>query len=390
MRVGDRSRRQRVQANRTPVVSLYGHRLGRGTGTGISVYVRELLLAIAGEPGSGGLSFYMCGSREPGRDAPPLVDLPLFRPPIPRKLLHAVWTEVGRPAVDRFVGRPDLVHVLYPSCPVPSRAPVIYTVHDLMPLTTPEWFARRERQMFEKAIRDAARRAELLIAVSDSIAVQVRDHLGVEERRIRVVSQGVSGVFLATQAPETIAAVCRRHGVEPGRYVIAIGAVSVRKNLRPVIASLASIGDLRLVIAGPPGAGADRVVDDIREHGMADRVRMTGWLQREELAALLAGAAALVHPSLDEGFGMTPLEAMAAGVPAVVSDAGALPGTVGDAACIVPAGNPDGWAAALEKVTGDAALRADLVAKGKRRAAQFTWARTARETVEAYQVCLGG
>jgi alpha-1,3-rhamnosyl/mannosyltransferase len=348
-----------------------------------------MLQAIAAEPGRGGLAYHMCGSREPGGDPPPLVDLPLFRPPIPRRLLHAAWTEVGRPGVDRFVGRPDLLHVLYPSCPVPSRAPVIYTVHDLMPLTTPEWFAHRERRMFEKAIRDAARRAELLIAVSDSIAVQIRDRLGVEERRIRVVPLGVSGAFAATPPDETVAAVCRRHGVETGRYVIVVGAVSTRKNPGAVIASLASVGDLRLVMAGPPGTGSDQVVDDVRKRGLTDRVRITGWLPRDELAALVAGAVALVHPSLDEGFGMTPLEAMAAGVPAIVSDAGALPATVGDAACVVPAGDPDAWATALQKVTGDAAARADLIVKGRSRAAQFTWARTARETIDVYLASLG-
>jgi glycosyltransferase involved in cell wall biosynthesis len=266
---------------------------------------------------------------------------------------------------------------------------VIYTIHDLMPLTTPEWFARRERRMFGQAMRDAARRSEVLIADSDWIAAQVRDYLAVDGSRIRVVPLGVSGAFATAPPSETVTAACRHHGVEPGRYVIAVGAVSARKNPGPVIASLAAVGELRLVMAGPPGAGADRVVDDVRKRGLTDRVRMTGWLAREELVALVAGAAALVHPSLDEGFGMTPLEAMAAGVPAVVSDAGALPATVGDAACVVPVGDPDAWATALEKVIGDAAFRADLVVKGRRRAAQFTWARTARETAEVYQACLG-
>ena len=390
MTIGDRSRRREVVASRTPVVGLYAHRLGRGVGTGISVYVRELLLAVAVEAETSGLAYHMCGSPEPADDPPPPVDLPLFRPPIPRPLLHGAWTEVGHPTVDRFVGHPDLLHVLYPSCPVPSRAPVIYTIHDLMPLTMPAWFTRKERRMFERAVRDAAARAETVIADSEWIAAQVRDRLGVELHRVRVVPLGVSGVFSVAPPPETIAAACRRHGVEPGRYVMTVGAVSTRKNPGPVIASLASAGELRLVMAGPPGVGADEVAADIRRRGVADRVRMTGWLPREELAALLAGAAALAHPSLDEGFGMTPLEAMAAGVPAVVSDAGALPATVGDAAYVVPAGDADAWSAALERVAADAGLRADLVAKGRARASEFTWARTARETIEVYRTALGG
>ena len=367
---------------------MYAHRLGRGAGTGISVYVRELVTAIAAEAEGGGLAYHMCGSSEPSDDPPPPVDLPLFRPPFPRRLLHGAWTEVGHPAVDRFVGRPDLVHVLYPSCPVPSRAPVIYTVHDLMPLTTPEWFTARERRMFEHAVRDASRRAEAVIADSNWIAARVRHRLGVEETRVHVVPLGVSGAFNMTPPAQAIETVCRRYGVEPGRYVITVGAISVRKNPGPVIAALASLGELALVMAGPRGAGANQVADEVRKRGVTEQVHMTGWLEQDELAALLAGAAALVHPSLDEGFGMTPLEAMAAGVPALVSDAGALPETVGDAACIVAAGDPGAWATALERVTGDPAFRAALVAKGRARAAEFTWARTARETIDVYEACL--
>lgn len=373
-----------------PTVALYGHRLGRATGTGISVYVRELIPAIAAEAAAGHLRYRMGGSPEPADDPPPDVDLPVFRAPGPRKLLHASWTEFGRPRADRFLGRPDLLHVLYPSCPVPSRAPVVYTVHDLMPLTTPTWFDRRERRMFHRALGDAARRAVALIADSTSIAAQLPDRMGVNPDRIHVVPLGTSGAFSEPLSPDAVRAVCRRHGLAPGRYAVLVGAVSVRKNPGPVVAAMAGCGDLKLVMIGPPGAGAELVASDIDHRGLSDRVIMTGWLPRDELTALLRGAVALVHPSLDEGFGMTPLEAMAAGVPAVVSDAGALPETVGDAALVVPAGDPQAWAEALERIVGDEALRARLVDRGLARAAQFTWARTARETIAVYDRCLYG
>lgn len=370
------------------IVAAYGHRLGKATGTGISVYVRELLPAIAAEAPGFGLRVHMCGSPEPKEDPPPDLDLPLFRPPGPRKLLHACWTEAGFPTVDRFVGRPDLVHVLYPSCPVPSRVPVVYTIHDLMPVTTPEWFTASERRMFERALRDATRRAVAVIADSKSVAEQVRDHFGIDEERLHVVPLGISGAFARPVSPEAVTATCLRHGVIPGAYAIAVGAVSVRKNPGPVIAAMASAGEVSLLMVGPPGAGADKVVADVEQRGLSSRVKMTGWLPRQELTALVAGAVALVHPSLDEGFGMTPLEAMAAGVPAIVSAAGALPDTVGDAAIIVSAGEPQQWADAVERVRADDELRTALVERGLRRAAQFTWARTARETIKVYMECL--
>ena len=367
---------------------LYGHRLGRATGTGISVYVRELVPAIAAEAAGGRFRYRIGGSPEPADDPPPAVGLPLSRSPGPRKLLHAAWTEVGRPKADRFLGRPDLLHVLYPSCPVPSRSPVVYTIHDLMPLTTPEWFDRRERRMFRRAIDDAVRRAVALIADSTSIADHLRDGIGVSPERIHVVPLGASGTFAVPHTPDAVSAVCKQHGLVPGRYAVLIGAVSVRKNPGPVVAAMAACGDLKLAMIGPPGAGAEQVVAEIRRRGLSDRVTMTGWLPREDLTALLSGSVALVHPSLDEGFGMTPLEAMAAGVPAVVSDAGALPETVGDAALVVAAGDPEAWARALELVVGDEALRARLIDRGLTRAAQFTWARTARETIAVYDRCL--
>lgn len=371
-----------------PTVALYGHRLGRSAGTGISVYVRELIPAIAAEAAGGRYRYCMGGSPEPADDPPPKVGLPLGRAPGPRKLLHAIWTEVGLPKADRFLGHPDLIHVLYPSCPVPSRAPIVYTVHDLMPLTNPEWFDARERRMFHRAVGDAARRAIALIADSTSIADQLQDGLGVNPGRIHVVPLGASGAFAQPHTHDEVSAVCKRHGVVPGRYAVMVGAVSVRKNPGPVIAALAGYGDLKLVMIGPPGAGADQVEADIRRRHLSDRVNMTGWLPREELTALLSGAVALVHPSLDEGFGMTPLEAMAAGIPAVVSDAGALPETVGDAALVVAAGDPEAWGRALERVVGDEPLRTRLVDNGLARAAQFTWAATARGTIAVYDRCL--
>lgn len=372
-----------------PVVALYGHRLGRAGGTGISVYVRELIMALAAAAGESPVLFRMCGSREPSDDPPPEVDMPVHRPPIPRKLLHPLWTALGRPTVDRFIGHPALVHVLYPSCPVPARAPEIYTVHDLMPLTTPQWFAPAERRMFKEAVTHAARTAIGLIADSRAVADEVCNHLDVEPSRVHVVPLGINGVFATRQPIERVAATCSRYGLSPGAYVISVGAVSTRKNLKPVVRAVAGIEGLRLVLAGPMGLGGDDVINEIRRQGAEDRVTLTGWLTREDLVALVAGATALAHPSLDEGFGMTPLEAMAAGVPAVVSDKGALPDTVGEGAVVVDANDTTAWGEALEKLCDDSSARSDLIARGRARSGEFTWARTALETIEVYKRYVG-
>jgi glycosyltransferase involved in cell wall biosynthesis len=358
-----------------PVVALYAHRLGRGQGTGISVYVRELIAALAADRT---FRYHMCGSRESPDDPPPQVDLPVFRAPVPRRVLHAAWTLAGRPAVDGWSGSPDLIHVLYPSCPVPSRAPVIYTFHDLMPLTSPHWYGSAERRMFAAAARDAARRAGAVIANSAWTAKQVREQLGVRGERIHVVPLGVSGTFARRMAPDEVAAVCSRHGVRPGSYVVAVGAVSERKNLGTVIDAIEG-SSIELLAIGP----VDRSL-------VAKGAHLTGWLPQTELAALMSGALALVHPSLDEGFGLTPLEAMAAGVPVVVSSAGALPETVQDAALIVDPSDAGAWADAIARLSEDKELRCAMVERGRTRAGAFTWEKAAAETAAVYRSALNG
>jgi alpha-1,3-rhamnosyl/mannosyltransferase len=282
--------------------------------------------------------------------------------------------------------------VQHPAVRVPARAPVIYTVHDLMPLQHPNWHTAKERWAFRAAYRAVAGAARV-ITVSQFVATGVTERLGVEPDRITVVPNGATGAF-STGSPEPgpgpgpDAGVLGRWGLASGGYVICVGTVSDRKNLLPVLGAIARLPELALVIAGPPGIGAERVDAEIARLGLDERVRRTGYVPDGELVALVAGAAALVHPSLDEGFGITPREALAAGVPAVVSGAGALPEVVGDAAIVVRSASPDDWAAAIAGLLGAPDRRAELVDAGRRRAATFTWERSARETLAVYEAVL--
>lgn len=372
-------------------MALYGHRVEDPAATGEGHYVRRLVTAlVAAAPDD--ITYRLGASREPpGPDGPP-AGLAVARPRLPRKPLHSLWATVGRPRVDRVLGRPDLVHVLYPSSPVPSAAPVIYTVHDLMPLTHPEWFPRRERLLFQRAMADATRRAALLIANSQTTADAVHARLGVEPARVTVVPMAVDNDFFHPPDRDAVARTASRFGVEPGRYLIVIGAVSRRKNLLPLLEALASrpaADRPTLVAVGPPGLGGERVEARAAQLGLIDAVRLTGHLPSADLVALTAGAAALLHPSLDEGFGMTPLEAMASGVPTAVSAVGSLPEVTGGASILVHPNDVEGWARAIDELTADEALRADLVTKGRARAAEFTWTRTATETMAAHRSLLG-
>jgi glycosyltransferase involved in cell wall biosynthesis len=221
-----------------------------------------------------------------------------------------------------------------------------------------------------------AAEADQIICDSGAVRSQVIDRLGVEAERVRVVHPGVS-THWHREAWSDGSRAEQRRGRNP--FVVAVGAVTPRKNLRLVLQALAQVPGVDLVLAGPSGEAALPTLQLIDDLGLRDRVRVTGRVADEALVELVQGAEALVHPSLDEGFGFPPLEAMAAGTPAIVSGSGSLPEVAGDAGVVLPVGDPDAWAAAIEAVVRDPDHRAALVARGRRHVAGFTWASAARE-----------
>ncbi|MEQ1785817.1 MAG: glycosyltransferase family 1 protein [Acidimicrobiales bacterium] len=372
--------------------ALYAHRLGDPAPTGIARYAAEMVARLAG-PGQPrrGVAYTAAASRE--RSAPRedgTTGARVRRPPVPRAALHLAWSAAGRPTVDRWIGRPDLVHVLYPSTPVPSRAPQVVTIHDLMPLQHPDWFAYGEAWRFRRAIRWAADHAVRLVANSAKTARELTDLVGVDPARIEVVHLGVADEFRAAPDPAAVAAACARHGLRPGTYLMTVGSVSRRKNLFPVIDALERLADrdLTLVSIGPDGDGADLVRAHVAAAGLGTRVRFLGWRPDAEARDLLAGALALVHPSVAEGFGLPPLEAMALGVPALASRAGSLPEVCGDAALLLDPHDPDAWAGGIDAVA-DPARRGSLVAAGRTWSAGFTWEAHAAAVAALHRTLLG-
>ncbi|HLI54142.1 MAG TPA: glycosyltransferase family 1 protein [Acidimicrobiales bacterium] len=365
-------------------VALYAHRAAGSEPSGIGRYVAEVTAAL-GRLGRPDLVY------QPVSSPDGLARRPRGRrgagPPGPRKALHASWCLLGRPRVDRWVGRPELVHVLYPSTPVPSSSPVVYTVHDLIPLRHPDWYRRDEVWAFRRAV-EAARNAAAVVAVSSAVAGELVGERGFDAGRVHVVHPGVAGEYFAPVGEADVAGACARFGLQPGGYLVAVGALRTRKNLDVVLRALPLLGDVRLACVGPP-AGAEgglrRLVDEL---GLRRRVTFTGWLPAPDLPLLVKGAAAAVHPSIEEGFGMTPLEAMALGVPVVARHQVTTSEVVGDAALVVDGDEPGRWAEALRRVLEDGELRDGLIRAGAERSRRFTWEATAEGLADVHRLCL--
>jgi glycosyltransferase involved in cell wall biosynthesis len=296
------------------------------------------------------------------------------------------------PAIDLLIGRPDVLHVLTPVVPVPTRAPLVVTIHDLLPIHHPEWYSPRERWLFDRATRHAAGKAARVVAVSQAVAADAQETLRIAPERITVIPEAARPEFSRPPDPAAANATCRRYSVEPGRFILFIGGVLPRKNLGVLLAALAQLRarlpDLCLVVAGPIGADSQPVLNLSQELGLGSSVRFTGYLPDTEVHELLASALCLAHPSIYEGFGLTPLEAMSAGCPVICSDAGALPEVATGAGLMVPPDSPEDWREAIERVEGDAALRDSLVAGGHARAEELSWDVCARRTAAVYAECL--
>ena len=358
-------------------VAIAAHRLAVANPTGVDRYLTELVGALATRPE---LDLTVGAARE--RAAPDWVpaSVAVRRAPGPRTLVTLAWCTTRRPRVDRAFGHPDLVHVAVPAYPVPARAATVYCFHDLFPLQHPEWFSRKERYGHRQAL-DAALGGPALIASSGATAEGLVDH-GADRDRVVVVPLGVSEAFFAaTAAP----------GADADPYDLFVGAVNDRKRVDVVVRALAVARHPRpLALAGPPGPGLDSILELADRLGVGALVRPLGFVSDQELPALMAGARALVHPSRDEGFGFTPLEAMAAGTPAVVAAGGSLTEVVGAAGVLVrDADDPQAWADALSRLD-DPAARTAVSTRGRAHAASFTWQATAEQTVSVWRRVLDG
>jgi glycosyltransferase involved in cell wall biosynthesis len=318
--------------------------------------------------------------------------------PAPASALLRAWGAHDWPPAEWWTGRADVVHGTNFVVPPSRRAARLVSVWDMTAVRYPQLCtptSLRYPHLVARAISGGA----WVHTGASSVAAEIVDHFAIEADRVIVVAPAVETD--SRQPPATPRQPVPAEGPAPASvdpaphgppYILALGRAEPRKDLPGLVRAFdlmaARLADVELVIAGPSGWGEEELAGAIAAAAHRDRIRRLGWTPR--VSRLLAGAAVFAYPSIYEGFGLPPLEAMAVGVPVVATAAGAVPEVVGDAAELVAPGDPEALAGALESVLVDPARRDRLIAAGRDRVAYFSGDRAADGLVGAYQRLAGG
>lgn len=302
--------------------------------------------------------------------------------PIPASVVREFWDRgAPRPRAEDWTGPVDVVHATNFVAP-PARAPVVVTVHDVTFLRFPE-LCTADALRYPALLRRSIDRGATIHTPSEFVAAEVRELLGAPPERVVAIHSGIPDVPAGDPS-----AGARLAG--SSRYVLALGTIEPRKNLATLVTAFDRISrrdpELRLVLAGPPGWDAARVQSTIDSIRARDRVIQLGFVDGLARADLLAGATVFAYPSIYEGFGFPPLEAMRCGVPVIAGAAGALPEVLGDAALLVDPMDVEALSEgirALAELTDPA--RAAQLDRGRARAARYDWRRTAERLTELYR-----
>lgn len=351
--------------------------------SGIGTYVRCLLPALR---------------RRNGVDVTTLQQPALLRR-LDERAMRLAWdsaaVEVARMIHARNV---DLLHLPAFSAPVKSGVPVVVTIHDVIPFVLPEYRASGAMRLYLELMRRTVARARLILTPSEASAADIVRVLGVARERVRVTNLAPDPDLTPAISPDRVRArLAERFGIR-GRYLLSMAGFDRRKNMPLLVRAFARAlpslpADVTLVLAGAPHSDNPTVFPPIepviRDEAVGDRTVLTGTVTDEERAMLYQGALGYVTPSAYEGFGLTPLEAMACGVPVIAANRTSLPEVVGDAGMLVEP-ELDDLVQAITHLVTEPDLHRDLSQRSIERASRYSWDRTAELTLDAYREALRG
>ncbi|GAB4249989.1 MAG: glycosyltransferase family 1 protein [Thermoleophilia bacterium] len=354
--------------------------------SGIGTYTRNLLLRLARADAD-----FVIFSRDVSKS---------LVPQGPRFTLVSVnadptsWT--GGTAFRRAAAEAgiDLLHVPGHLTTIPEDILTVTTVHDVIPLIYPRSIRNPlGRVHYRRRLHQAVERSAVLITVSRISQSTLTAYAGVDPHRVRVIYNGVSEQFHPVADAEELASVRRRYAL-PDRFALWIGDFRPEKNLEFLVQSWALVRgrvdpDLHLVMAGTQSGEFFKIRREVVRRGLESQIHFPGYIRDDDLAALYSAAEMFVFPSLYEGFGLPPLEAMACGTPCVVSNSSALPEVTGRAAMMFNPTEHDQLVECVKRVLSDQTLNSNLRKEGFAQAAKFSWEQAAAETLEVYAQVLG-
>lgn len=303
------------------------------------------------------------------------------------RISRIAWEQMQLPALARQ-HRLDVLHSPHYTMPLTKPCPSVVTLHDMTFSLYPELHLWYKRLFFNSMIPLAVRRADALIAVSASTRADTIRLLHAAPEKIFSIPYGIDPAFHPIAAAATLSGTRAKYHL-PEKFVLYVGNLEPRKNLPALVRAFASIAashrDTKLVLAGSRGWKDAPVFAAVNKLGLTDVVLFPGFIPQADLPAVYSLARAFVYPSLYEGFGLPVLEAMACGLPVITSNLSSLPEIVEDAGILIDPRSERELADALRQILTDGALHERLASRGLKRAAKFSWERTARETLAVYQ-----
>ncbi len=358
---------------------------------GIGRFVRSLVGALSEIDSS---TEYLLLYADPPRDVRPVIprghNFTSKRIPLSERALSALWHRLSVPLpVDLLTGRVDVYHSPDFVLPPVRNAASVLTVHDLAFLLRPECADAGLRDYLEKTVPRSVARADYILADSVNTQDDLICLLGVPPAKVEVVPGGVDSRFAPVEDQEVLQQMRQRvSGGAP--YILSVGMIEPRKNLVRLIEAFELLKARlslphRLVLAGKRGWLSDPIYKRARTSPLASQIEFPGFVAESDLPQLYSAADLFAFPSLYEGFGLPPLEAMACGVPVVTSRSASLPEVVGDAALTVDPESVEELADALAMLLQDAALRQRMMARGLIQSKKFTWQAAARRMLDVYR-----
>ncbi len=356
---------------------------------GISHYVEQVLVQLGQIDRRNRYSVYTTrGLDQAALRLPPNFRVIPSRLPTINPRVRIPWEQLLAPLLLRRSGA-DLFHGVHSVVPLASSLPSVVTVHDLAFIRFTQTFRGYNRAYLDFATRLSVRRAARILVVSEHTRREVIGLLGVPPERIVVTPNAVREHFRVPD-PAALAAFRAQKGL-PAQFVLYVGTLEPRKNLTTLLEAYAEVvrhHDVPLLVGGGKGWLYEAVFQRLEQLGLGEKVHFIGYIDEDELPLWYAAASVFVFPSLYEGFGMPPLEAMACGTPVITSNSSSLPEVVGEAGITVAPTDAAGFAEAIARVLRDADLRQALREQGLVQARSFSWRVTAERTLAAYEAAV--